>query len=184
MNLKRFKQELQLKDGRRLIIKEAESSEAKELIRYVASVGGESDFLSFGAGEYKISLEREIKFIHGSIESDNQAILIAWVQNEIVGCVTFRAGKWQKVKHTGEFGLTVSKKNWGLGIGTLIIEALLNWAQETKIIRKINLRVRSDNDRAIAVYKKLGFIEEGKITREFFIDGEFFDNVLFGLTLD
>ena len=184
MSIKRFKKELQLEDGRKLIVKEAEPSEAKELIRYVASVGGESDFLTFGAGEYKISLEQEIKFIHGSIETDNQAILIGWVQNEIVGCVTFRAGKWQKVKHTGEFGVTVSKKNWGLGIGTLITEALLNWAQDSKIIRKINLRVRSDNDRAIAVYKKLGFIEEGKITREFYIDGEFFDNILFGLAID
>lgn len=184
MSKKRYKKEIQLEDGRMLIIKEAETSEAKEIIRYISIVGGESDFLNFGAGEFKITEEEEIEFINNSITSDNQTILIAWVQNEIVGCIVFRANKWQKVKHTGEFGVTVSKKNWGLGIGTLIIEALLNWAQETNIIRKINLRVRSDNERAIAVYQKLGFTEEGKITREFYIDGEFFDNILFGLTID
>lgn len=184
MNLRRFKEEIKLKDGRKLIIKEANPEEARDIIRYVSTVGSESDFLTYGDGEYKISLEQEIKLIHGSIESDNQVILIGWVQNVIVGCITFRAGKWQRVRHTGEFGVTVSKKNWGLGIGTLMTEALLNWAKGSTVIRKINLRVRSDNDRAIAVYKKLGFVEEGKITREFYIDGEFFDNFLFGKTID
>jgi RimJ/RimL family protein N-acetyltransferase len=173
MSLKKFKAEIRLRDGRKLIIKEAEPGEAKELIRYIGTVGGESDFLTFGAGEYKISLEQEIKLIHGSIESDNQVILVGWVQNVIVGCVTFHAGKWKRVRHTGEFGVSVSKKSWGLGIGTLLTEALLNWAKGSETVRKINLRVRSDNDRAIAVYKKLGFVEEGKITREYYIDGEF-----------
>lgn len=184
MTTMRFKKEFILKDGRRLIVKEAEASEAEEMIRYVTAVGAESDFLTFGAGEFKTSVEDQKKFIISSRDADNQVILIGWVLNEIVGCVVFRAGKWQKVKHTGEFGISVSKKSWGLGIGTLMMEALLDWAKGTRVIRKINLRVRSDNNRAIAVYEKLGFKVEGTFTREVCIDDTFFDNVLFGLQLD
>ena len=179
-----FKQEITIKDGRKLIVKEAVGSEAKELVRYIAAVGGESDFLTFGANEFNVSVKEEEALLKTFLESDNQIMLVGWLQNEIVGCIAFRAGKWLRVRHSGEFGISVSKKYWGMGIGSHMLSVLIAWAQQTGIVRKINLRVRSDNDRAIAVYKKLGFVQEGVITREFMIDGEFYDNIWFGLALD
>ncbi len=44
MSSKLFKKEIKLKDGRKLIVKEAEESEAHEIVRYISTVGGESDF--------------------------------------------------------------------------------------------------------------------------------------------
>ncbi|NQF14857.1 GNAT family N-acetyltransferase [Brevibacillus sp. HB1.3] len=70
----------------------------------------------------------------------------------------FRGGIRSRTQHVGEFG-----------------ESLLEWAKESKVIRKINLKVRSDNDSAIHLYKKLGFKEIGTLTREFLIGDTFYD---------
>jgi len=178
VNFRIYRKETILKDGRKLIVKEAEETEAKELIRFVSGIWGESKFLTFGAGKYKILVKDEKKIIKTYLESANKAILIGWIQNEVVGHSVFRSGKWHREGHTGEIGISVSKKNWGIGIGTLILGALLDWARKSKVIRKVKLRVRTDNDRAIAVYRKLGFIEEKSIT------WGFFNNLVMGLRLN
>jgi RimJ/RimL family protein N-acetyltransferase len=64
-----------------------------------------------------------------------------------------------------------------------LIEALIDWAKNTGLIRKINLWVHQDNVQAIKLYKKLGFKEEGRISREYYHDGQFYDNVFMGLAI-
>ena len=79
-----------------------------------------------------------------------------------------------------------STRNWGSAkcVGSVLIKYLVSWARDSQIIRKINLKVRTDNFRAINLYKRLGFISEGIITREFFINGEFFDSMHMGLEIN
>ena len=79
--------------------------------------------------------------------------------------------------------MSVRKQYWGLGIGSLMLDALIAWARDTQIIKKINLRVRTDNQRAIALYERKGFVFEGTIRREIFLDGKFFDHHWMGLEL-
>jgi len=98
--------------------------------------------------------------------------------------LNYSGGRRSRIEHTGEFGVTVKKDYWGLGIGRLIIESMIDWAKGTGIIRKINLRVRSDNERGIKLYASLGFKQEGLITRDMCVDGEFYDSVAMGLELD
>ena len=50
----------------------------------------------------------------------------------------------------------------GSGIGTALMRALLDWAERTPRVGKIELLVRSTNERAIRLYSKLGFVEEGR----------------------
>ena len=60
---------------------------------------------------------------------------------------------------------------------------IANIATITKITTKINLSVREDNPRAIALYKKCGFEVEGISKNETYLDGKFFDIVNMGLIL-
>ena len=64
-----------------------------------------------------------------------------------------------------------------------MVDTLLKWAAASQIIRKINLRVRPDNDRAIALYQRKGFQIEGTISREMLLDGKFFDHYFMGLEI-
>ena len=64
-----------------------------------------------------------------------------------------------------------------------MVEALIDWAHGHDV-RKVNLEVRADNARAIALYVRLGFREEGRVTRAFCIEGRFFDGLVMGLEID
>ena len=58
-------------------------------------------------------------------------------------------------------------KDWrGQGVGTALLETFLQWAAENPLIEKISLDVFATNEKAIGLYKKLGFIEAGLKPRE------------------
>jgi RimJ/RimL family protein N-acetyltransferase len=165
----------QLKDGRVLLIREAGAEDARALLNYVEAVSGESDFLSFGPGEFELTVAEEEDYLRKCSASDNQLYIVGLIDGEIVSALSFAAGRRPRVRHRGEFGLSVRKAHWGLGIGSLMLEALLGWA-EARGITKINLRVRTDNQRAVELYERRGFVIEGTIHREIFIDGQYFDH--------
>ena len=146
-----------IKNDQILLVKEAQENEADKLIQYVTKIRQDSSFLSFNEGIDNISVDNEKKNIRKCRNSEHHALLIGWLQDEVVGYLVFRSTIWQRLRNAGEFAFSVSKKNWGLGIGSHIMGALLDWARKSKAIKTIEFRVRSDNKRAIAVYEKLGF---------------------------
>jgi RimJ/RimL family protein N-acetyltransferase len=97
--------------------------------------------------------------------------------------LTFSAGDRPRNRHGGEFGLSVRRSAWGRTIGSLMIDTLIAWAQSSGVITKINLRVRTDHARAIALYKHKGFAIEGTLTRAVRINGQYFDQFWMGLEL-
>ncbi len=166
-----------------LIIKEAVKEDAKQIIEYVNKISVESDFLTFGKGEFNLSLEDEENIIETSKNTDNSLFIIAKIDGEIVGALNFNGGKRKRTEHFGEFGVSVLKKQWGNGIGKDLIIYLINWAKDTNIIKKINLKVRIDNNNAIKLYEELGFEKEGIIRRYFYLNDEFFDVIEMGLMI-
>jgi RimJ/RimL family protein N-acetyltransferase len=78
----------------------------------------------------------------------------------------------------------VRRDYWNVGIGSQMLAYLLEWAQHTTTVRKINLRVRVDNLPAIHLYEKFGFVKEGRVTRELYVHDQFVDAYVMGLELD
>jgi RimJ/RimL family protein N-acetyltransferase len=79
--------------------------------------------------------------------------------------------------------MSVRKEYWGLGIGSLMLDTLIDWARATQIVTKVNLRVRTDNQRAIQLYRNKGFVIEGTIRREIRLNDQYFDTYWMGLEL-
>lgn len=175
---------IELKNGEALVIREAQKKDAGRILEYVNKIAGETDFLRFGPGEFKMSLEDEENFIESRRKSLNQFFIIAEINGTIVGSLGFNGDDKPRIQHTGEFGCSVLKEYWGFGIGTTLIETLIEWAKSSGIIKKLNLKVRPDNGRAIRLYERFGFVREGLITRQHFVDGKFYDNIFMGLHID
>jgi len=173
-----------LKNGQVMDIREASPEDAGALIAYVEEVCGESDNLTFGPGEFGMTLAEEEAFLRGAAAAAGQVYFLGLVGGRIVAALNFAAGKRPRTRHAGEFGLSVRKEYWGLGAGGAMIDMLIKWAMETSVIHKIDLHVRVDNDRAIALYRKKGFALEGTLRAEISIDGRFFDLHAMGLMLD
>ena len=64
-----------------------------------------------------------------------------------------------------------------------MIDSLIGWARATRVVRKLNLRVRSDNEHAVRLYERKGFVKEGTVSRELFIEGRYFSQHYMGLEL-
>lgn len=173
-----------LRDGRELSIRKAVRSDATKMVEYVLVIGGESDNLTFGKNEFDLTVEKEELIIESMNSRDNSIMIVGEIEGNIVSMLSMGCGTRPRTRHVGEFGITVKKPYWGHGIGNAMIDYMIEWARNTHIIRKINLRARIDNKNAIALYKKHGFKEEGIATRDLYINGSFYDSLIMGLEID
>ncbi|HAE43202.1 MAG TPA: N-acetyltransferase [Clostridiales bacterium] len=171
-------------DNMEFIIREATKTDAKALIDYLDKIAQESDFLSFGIGELNITLEKEETFLENSYNQDNSLMALVMHGERIIGTASMAGGIKPRFRHVGEMGISVIKAYWGKGIGEKMIDYMVGWSKQTAIIRKINLYVRSDNVRALNLYKKTGFEVEGAVRRDMLIGNEFYDSIMMGMLID
>ena len=101
---------VRLKNGRELIIRKAEPNDALDILAYIHQVSGESDYLTFGPGEFGLSQEEEAKFIETVAASDNRLMICAFLDGRIVGQLTLIGGLRPRVRHAAALGVSVLKE--------------------------------------------------------------------------
>lgn len=176
--------EVTLKNSQVATIRQARPEDAARLLEYVNRVTGETDFLAFGAGNLDWPVEKERRFIEDYRSADNKVLLVAEVAGDIAGVAGFTGDDRQRLRHGGELGVMVSRWYWGLALGSALMGSVIEWARGSGVVRKLGLRVRVDNERALRLYERLGFAREGLVTRQFLVDGTFYDGYLMGLEID
>jgi putative acetyltransferase len=94
--------------------------------------------------------------------SPDQHTLVAVRDAEVCGWggLTVRTGRQ---RHMADLGLSVRPTSQGQGIGTALLVALLDLADDWLGLRRIELTVMTDNDRARALYERHGFETEGRL---------------------
>jgi RimJ/RimL family protein N-acetyltransferase len=165
-------------------IRDAEPDDASILLPYFQRIGGETPHLTFGAEGVPLTEDEERAHVERIRNTDNALCILALSAGEIVGHLTFTGGAKPRTRHTGEFGISIIRPYWRDGLGQILIEILIDWATAGGIVRKINLRVRTDNTPAIALYQRLGFVIEGRESRTVCIDGEFHDGFFMGMSIN
>jgi putative acetyltransferase len=84
--------------------------------------------------------------------------------------------------HVVRLTLAVHEGHQGMGVGKALMNGLLGWARSAPHVEKVELQVRSSNERAIALYRSLGFVEEGRKTKRLKIGpGHYIDDVYMAL---
>ena len=102
--------------------------------------------------------------------------LVACVEGEVVGSLglgTFPT-RWRR-RHVGEIGMAVRDDWQGKGVGTALMQAALDLADNWLNLTRIELEVYTDNTAGVALYKKFGFEIEGTHRRFAFRGGEYVD---------
>ncbi len=79
-------------------------------------------------------------------------------------------------RHVGQIGMAVRDDQQGRGVGTALIEAALDMADNWLNLRRLELEVYVDNRPAIGLYEKLGFSVEGTLVDYAFRDGRYVDS--------
>jgi RimJ/RimL family protein N-acetyltransferase len=150
------------KQGRHFVLRQPTVNDAAGILRFATTLFAATDQVLTTPEEYTITLEQERQWINSFLENPNALILIAELDGETIGLLTFTAHPKKKMAHTGEFGISVHPHHQGKGIGKKMIEHLLLWAKDHPQIEKVNLGVFASNQAAIDLYKKCGFKEEGR----------------------
>jgi len=108
---------------------------------------------------------------------------VALIEREVVGWCDILPIDRPIKAHGGVLGVGVLPKHRGPGIGTALIRATVERARAVGLTR-VELAVREDNARAIALYETLGFIHEGVKRNAVRLDGKYENLVCMGLLLD
>lgn len=175
---------IKLKSGKELLLRRPKEEDAEAMIEYLNIVGGESDNLLFGKNEFRLTLEQEREHIRNINENNNALMILGIIDNQIVSVSQVSAPNRKRIAHNSELAISVKKEYWDMGIGTAVMEALIDFARNHNTIKTISLGVKASNKKAQHLYEKLGFEKVG-VHRNFFnIDGNYDDEILMDLYID
>ncbi|MFS9274895.1 GNAT family N-acetyltransferase [Streptococcus mitis] len=168
-----------------LLIREAEVEDAAALVSFLNRVSVETDFTSLDGDGILLTSEEMAIFLNKQASWDNQITLLAFLNDKIAGIVNITADQRKRVRHIGDLFIVIGKKYWNNGLGSLLLEEVVEWAQASGILRRLQLTVQTRNQAAVHLYQKHGFVIEGRQERGAYIEeGDFIDVYLMGRLID
>jgi len=168
-----------------LLIREAEVEDAAALVSFLNRVSVETDFTSLDGDGILLTSEEMAIFLNKQASWDNQITLLAFLNDKIAGIVNITADQRKRVRHIGDLFIVIGKKYWNNGLGSFLLEEVVEWAQASGILRRLQLTVQTRNQVAVHLYQKHGFVIEGRQERGAYIEeGDFIDVYLMGRLID
>ena len=168
-----------------LLIREAEPSDAAELVTFLNRVSIETNFTSLDRNGILLTDTEMELFLDKQAYSENQITLLALLNDEIAGLVNITADQRKRVRHIGDLFIVIGQKYWNNGLGSLLLEEVVEWAQASGVLRRLQLTVQTRNQAAVHLYQKYGFVIEGRQERGAYIEeGKFIDVYLMGKLID
>lgn len=163
----KFDRRIILKNGKEAHLRNGDASDGSAVYETFNATHTETDYLLSYPDENSFDAEQEGRFLKEKSESPNEIEIIAIVDGKVVGTAGIEAvGTKYKVRHRAEFGVGILKEYWGLGIGRALTEACIQCAREAGYAQ-LELNVVADNERAVSLYRDLGFEEFGRNPRGF-----------------
>ena len=134
-----FEKTVTLKDGRNCLLRNGVTSDGKAVLDVFNRTHEETDYL--------LTYSDEDDVVAGTAGID-------------------ALGMRDKIKHRAVFGIAITKEFWGLGIGKYLMEACIECAREAGYLQ-LELEVVAENERAVEMYRRAGFIEYGRNPKGF-----------------
>ena len=162
-----FYKEITLKDGRKCILRNGTEKDGQEALDNFILTHEQTDFLMTYPDEITFTAEEESNYLKKLSESENEAEILALVDGKVVGTAGIScAGAHWKTRHRAEFGVSIDRAYWNLGIGRALTKACIECAAKAGY-RQIELEVVTENTNAYELYKSEGFVEYGRKPRAF-----------------
>lgn len=176
--------EYKAKNGETVIMRSGEKTDGEQLRKLAWQAYGETRFLSKEQDEFTLTAEQETAWILRMLHEPRAVLLMAELNGEVVGdAMMHPVAESSRQRHRCQAGITVLEPHWGKGIGKGLFALLIAVAKEAGYTQ-MELEVVADNERAVALYKKLGFVEYGRRPNSFhYRDGSYADMLLMVLDL-
>ena len=156
-----------LKNGREALLRNGEFADGEAVFVNFNETHAETDYLLSYPDENSFDAQQEAEFLKEKTESPNEIEIVAVVDGVVAGTAGIEAvGAKYKLKHRAELGIAILKEYWELGIGKALMEACIECAKDAGYTQ-LELNVVAENERAVSLYKKMGFVEYGRNLRGF-----------------
>ncbi len=152
--------EFLLKNGKNVTIGSPKYEDAEELAIHYRKVAQETLFLINDLEDGEKTVEDELTYIKKMEDSPNSFSVAAKIGEKVVGLANISGRGKFRVKHRCEIGISIQKAYWGLGIGTILMQVLVEQAKRMGL-EQMELAVHDGNTSAINLYKKFGFLDAG-----------------------
>jgi RimJ/RimL family protein N-acetyltransferase len=154
------------------ILRPARVGDARAMAQLMAAVAEEGDGI---ATEPPVDVEqRAVLFARSAAES-----VVAVASGQIIGMLHVEVSR----HGFGELGMLVDGGWRRRGVGSALVQAAIDWAR-AQGLHKLCLEVFAHNTAAIALYRKSGFVEEGRRARQYRrASGELWDSIMMGRAL-
>ena len=163
----KYEQRITLKNGNEAWLRNGDAPDGNAVFDIFNATHAETDYLLSYPDENSFDPEQEAHFLEEKTKSPNEIEIIAFIDGKIAGMAGIGAiGTKYKVKHRAEFGISILKEYWGLGLGRALTEACIQCARDAGYVQ-MELNVVSENKRAMSLYQNLGFAEYGRNPKGF-----------------
>lgn len=144
---------------------EADPSDATAFIDFMNQVARETDYLVMDETGFRYSQQEMEAIFENGIGNPRELCLLAKADSEIIGAVSVKSSSQFRIGHIGTIFIAVKKAYWGYGLGTILLEEVIHWAEEMNLLKRLELTVQVRNQAAVHLYQKLGFVIEGTQAR-------------------
>ena len=163
----RYNKTIILSNGMECCLRNGTESDGQLVVDNFNLTHSETDYLLTYPDENSFNAAQESRYLKEKAESEREIELLAIADGVIVGTAGIEAvGTKYKVRHRAEFGISVVKKYWGLGIGRVLLTSCIECAK-TAGYSQLELEVAAENERAVSMYERAGFVECGRNPKGF-----------------
>lgn len=174
----KYYQNIILKNGKTCCLRNGTAQDAQAVLDNFNKTHMETDYLLTYPEENTFTAESERQFLETKEESEREIEIVAEIDRKIVGTAGIEAiGNRFKVRHRAEVGLSVEKDFWGLGIGKALMNACIESAQKAGY-SQLELSVVTENERAVKMYQRAGFVEYARNPKGFYSQQGYFQELL------
>lgn len=157
------------------IIREAVPSDAEGVINLINRTATQTGFMTQGDEGFSLSVEEEAKELDKIYASENNSVIVAVVNGQIIGIASISGSSKPKIRHIGDIGIVIDQPFWGMGLGRMMMTELLEWAESSDVLKRLQLQVQRRNTRARKLYETLGFKLEAILEYGVKDNGEYLD---------
>ena len=162
-----------------MLVRKAINTDAAQIIEVMKNAE-QSGYMLYDPGEREVSATGLAKLIEALNSQIKSGFFVAVENDEVIGYLMIQHEKSNRVSHRAGIAVGVHSESRGKGVGTLLFQHIISWAMDVGLHR-LELTVIATNDRAVHLYKKVGFEVEGVKRDSLWVNNEFIDEYYMAL---
>lgn len=157
-------------------IRPVRKTDASAFLELTRLLDEETKMMMLEPGERDWSVRDQREMLVELARNPKEVAFVAEVGPRLVGYVSATGGAYRRNAHKARLVIGIMDEFAGKGLGTELMQRVEDWARE-RGLRRLELTVMKHNERAVALYRKVGFVVEGELTDSLRVGGSYVDEL-------